>query len=80
MHATPSDHRHELTTVSLHARSRHRLRSDGCCLHGQVLEALALAEAPPEFEDKLLPDIEGMQKMASSEIEAFKVCLTLPCS
>jgi hypothetical protein len=39
----------------------------------QVLEALALAEAPPEFEDKLQPDIEGMQKVAKDEIEAFKV-------
>lgn len=39
----------------------------------QVLEAIALAEQPPEFEDKLQPDIEGMQKVAGHEIDAFRV-------
>lgn len=45
----------------------------------QVLEAMALAEPPPDYEDKLQPDIEGMQKVAGHEIDAFRVCPSPGC-
>lgn len=38
-----------------------------------MLEALALGELPPEFEDKLQPDIQGMQKVGGAAIDAFRV-------
>ncbi|EIE22641.1 ATP-dependent DNA helicase ii [Coccomyxa subellipsoidea C-169] len=40
--------------------------------HYQVLEALALGELPPEFEDKLQPDIQGMQGVGGAAIDAFR--------
>ena len=44
-------------------------------LHGvvQVLEALALAEPPPEVEDNLKPDHEWMLSTANDELESFRV-------
>ncbi len=39
----------------------------------QVLEALALAETPPDVEDSLKPDHEWMLSTANDELESFRV-------
>lgn len=39
----------------------------------QVLEALALAEPPPEVQDSLKPDHEWMLSTANDELESFRV-------
>ena len=39
----------------------------------QVLEALALAEPPPEVHDSLKPDHEWMLSTANDELESFRV-------
>ena len=39
----------------------------------QVLEALALAEPPPEVHDSLNPDHEWMLSTAKAELESFRV-------
>ena len=41
----------------------------------QVLEALALAEPPPEVQDDLKPDHEWMLTTAKEELESFKVSI-----
>ncbi len=38
-----------------------------------MLEALALGELPPEVEDRLQPDIQGMQTVGGAAIDAFRV-------
>ncbi|CAL5220319.1 g2309 [Coccomyxa viridis] len=40
--------------------------------HYQVLEALALAETPPDVEDSLKPDHEWMLSTANDELESFR--------
>ena len=38
-----------------------------------MLEALALAEPPPEVQDNLKPDHEWMLSAAQEELESFRV-------
>ena len=45
----------------------------------QVLEALALAEPPPEVQDSLKPDHEWMLSTANDELESFRVGSTTMC-
>lgn len=44
----------------------------------QALEALALAEPPPEVEDSLKPDHEWMLSSAKAELESFRVSVRCP--
>ena len=46
------------------------------CIHIlQVLEALALAEPPPEVQDNLKPDHEWMLCAAKEELLSFRVTI-----
>ena len=40
-----------------------------------MLEALALAEPPPEVQDNLKPDHEWMLSAAKEELESFRVTI-----
>ncbi len=42
----------------------------------QVLEALALAEPPPEVQDNLKPDHDWMLSAAKEELESFRVIIS----
>lgn len=44
-------------------------------LISQVLEALALAEPPPEVQDNLKPDHQWMLSAAKEELESFRVSI-----
>ncbi|CAL8470635.1 g10177 [Coccomyxa elongata] len=46
--------------------------------HYQVLEALALGELPPEVDDRLQPDIQGMQTVGGAAIDAFRTSVYGP--